>query len=86
MFQYLQKPGSARFDPTDHSLPAPALKFLSLILLHQIPQFSEKKKDFQIINQRKRPAATDLLEQHPAPSVRKGHPLGHFSGVTLTWI
>ena len=44
VFQYLQKPGSARFDPTDCSLPAPVLKFLSLILLHQIPQFSEKRR------------------------------------------
>ena len=31
-------------------------------------------------------SSMDLLEQHPAPSVRKGHPLGHFSSVTLTWI
>ena len=44
MFQYLQKPGSARFDPMDYSLPAPVLKFLSLSLLYQIPQFSEKRR------------------------------------------
>lgn len=54
-FQYLQKPGSARFDSKACSSPTPVLKFLSWMEQHQTFQFLEKKRrtDFRVINQRR---------------------------------